>query len=66
MVHFWYAEKFKFVNMKMKKSKTEKIELPQDFKINESLSDKYTDQPLFKDKVERANYILKTVGLPKS
>lgn len=52
--------------MKTKKPKIEKAELPQDFKINPSLADKYADQPLFKDKVDRANYILKTIGLPKS
>jgi len=51
--------------MKTKKEKIEK-KIPQDFKINPSLSDKYADQPLFKDKVDRANYILKTIGLPKS
>lgn len=51
--------------MKTKKAKAEKKELPKDFKLNPSLADKYADQPLFKDKVDRANYILKTVGLPK-
>jgi hypothetical protein len=47
------------------KSVTKKKKLPQRFKVNKTLSDKYADQPLFKDKVERANHILKTVGLPK-
>ncbi len=51
--------------MKTKKTKTEKKKLPKDFKINPALADKYDDQPLFKDKVDRANHILKTVGLPK-
>lgn len=50
--------------MKTKKTVSEK-KLPKGFKLNTSLGDKYKDQPLFKDKVERANYILKTVGLPK-
>lgn len=51
--------------MKTKKANIEKKKLPEDFKINPSLTDKYVDQPLFKDKVDRANYILKTIGLPK-
>ncbi len=51
--------------MKTKKAKTEKKELPKGFKVNPSLADKYVDQPLFKDKVDRANHILKTVGIPK-
>ncbi len=52
--------------MKTKKANIEKKELPKDFSINPSLTDKYADQPLFKDKVDRANHILKTIGLPKS
>lgn len=39
--------------------------LPKGFKIKASLDKKYEDQPLFKDKIERANFILKTVVLPK-
>ena len=35
------------------------------FTIKPGLDEKYDDQPLFKDKVDRANHILKTVGLPK-
>ena len=54
-----------FINMETKKKKAEKKKLPKDFKINPSLADKYSDQPLFKDKVDRANHILKTIGLPK-
>jgi hypothetical protein len=50
----------------MKAKKTAKVKkLPKGFKLNSKLSDKYADQPLFNDKVERANHILKTVGLPK-
>jgi hypothetical protein len=50
----------------MKTTKTsQKKKLPKSFKINKALTDKYADQPLFKDKIERANHILKTVGLPK-
>jgi hypothetical protein len=48
--------------------KTEKIvekKLPKGFKFNTSLDNKYAEQPLFKDKVDRANHILKTIGLPK-
>lgn len=50
--------------METKKKKTVKKKLPKDFKINPSLGDNYAEQPLFKDKVDRANHILKTVGLP--
>ena len=51
--------------MNTKKLATEKKKLPKGFKVNPTLSKKYAEQPLFKDKVERANYILKTIGLPK-
>ncbi len=50
--------------MKAKKA-AEKKKFPQNFKVNIALKDKYADQPLFIDKIERANQILKTVGLPK-
>jgi hypothetical protein len=50
--------------MKTTKATTEK-KLPKGFKVNPKLGDKYADQPLFKDKVDSANHILKTVGLPK-
>jgi hypothetical protein len=50
--------------MKTKKATTRK-KLPPGFRLNPALTDKYVDQPLFKDKVDRANHILKTVGLPK-
>ncbi len=49
-----------------KKIKTVKAKLPKGFTIDLSLKGKYDDQPLFKDKVDRANHILKTVGLPKA
>lgn len=52
--------------MKVKKEKTIKNKLPKGFKIDPSLTNKYNDEPLFKDKIERANHILKTVGLPKN
>ncbi len=53
--------------MKTKKAAaTDKKKLPKGFKLNPKLDDKYFDQPLFKDKVDRANHILKTIGLPKS
>lgn len=42
-----------------------KPKLPKGFTIDPSLDGKYNDQPLFKDKVDRANHLLKTVGLPK-
>ncbi len=37
---------------------------PTIIRVDKSL-DKYLDKGLFKDKVEKANHILKTVGLPK-
>lgn len=36
-----------------------------DYRINPELQGKYDDQPLFQDKIDRANQILKTVGIPK-
>lgn len=52
--------------MKTQKAKVAKKKLPKkDFTINPSLNGKYDDQPLFKDKVDRANHILKKIGIPK-
>lgn len=48
-----------------KKDKARNAKLPKRFTIDPTLRGKYDDQPLFKDKVDRANHILKTVGLPK-
>lgn len=42
----------------------EKKKLPKNITVNTDLTDKYNDQPFFKEKIERANHILKTVGLP--
>ena len=50
----------------MKTKKLLKDKLPKGSTFNKSLDKKYIDQPLFKDKVDRANHILKTVGLPKT
>ena len=50
--------------MKTKKETVEK-KLPKGFKFNATIDTKYGEQLLFKEKVERANHILKTVGLPK-
>ena len=47
------------------KAIADKKKLPKSFKVNTALTGKYADQPLFKEKVERANHILKTVGIPK-
>jgi len=47
------------------KAKTIKKQLPADVTIVPELEGKYDDQPLFQDKVNRANFILKTVGVPK-
>lgn len=49
----------------MKIKKGIKKKLPKGFSLNKDLDKKYSDQPLFKDKVDRTNHILKTVGLPK-
>jgi hypothetical protein len=51
--------------MKAKKEIQEK-KLPKNFKFNATLETKYAEQPLFKEKIERANHILRTVGLPKA
>lgn len=51
--------------MKTDKESNEK-KIPKGFKVSPKLSDKYNDEPLFKDKVDRANHILKTIGLPKA
>ena len=51
--------------MKTKKAVIGK-KLPKGFKLNPKLGERYADQPLFKDKVDRANHILKTIGLPKA
>ncbi|MEO8416825.1 MAG: hypothetical protein ABI472_24385 [Ginsengibacter sp.] len=49
----------------IQKIKGTKKKRAKDYKINPSLQGKYDDQPLFQDKVNRANHILKTVGIPK-
>jgi hypothetical protein len=51
--------------MKTQKLKVVKKKFTKDFTVNPSLNGKYDDQPLFKDKVDRANHILKTAGIPK-
>lgn len=51
--------------MKTKKSKVSKPKLPKGFKIDPKLNGNYDEEPLFKDKIDRANSILKTFGLPK-
>lgn len=40
--------------------------LPKGFKVNSTLTGKYSNEPFFMDKVEKTNQILKTVGLPKA
>ena len=49
----------------IQKSKAAKKSQTKDYKINPSLQGKYDGQPLFQDKIDRANHILKTVGIPK-
>ena len=51
--------------MTPKKDKATTAKLPKGFTIEPTLTGKYDNQPLFKDKIDRANHILKTVGLPK-
>jgi hypothetical protein len=46
------------------KSKKTKIKIPKGFTYNPDL-DKYKDVVLFKEKLERANQILKVAKLPK-
>lgn len=46
------------------KAKKPKAKLPKGFTRNPEL-DKYASKVLFKEKVERANQILKAAGLPK-
>ncbi|WP_157048334.1 hypothetical protein [Verminephrobacter eiseniae] len=61
----------KFSIMKTKKKQRRKKlpkgfeNLPKGFRYNPALdNNNYDEQPLFKEKVDRANHILKTVGLP--
>jgi hypothetical protein len=49
----------------MLEKKLKKSKLPKGIQVNIALDKKYTDQPVFKEKVDKANHILKTVGLPK-
>lgn len=51
--------------MKTSKEKTDKKTVRKDYTIKQSLQGKYDDQPLFQDKVDRANFILKKFGIPK-
>ncbi len=43
-----------------------KKKLPKGFTLKSGLGDQYADQPLFKDKLDQANHILKTFGIPKA
>ena len=52
--------------MKAEKNIAKELKLPKGFKFDPSMKGKYEDQPVFQDKVDRANYILKKVGLPKN
>ncbi len=42
-----------------------KVNLPKGVRIAPGLEKPFKEQPHFKDKVDRANHILKTFGLPK-
>ena len=48
------------------KQLTPKIQLPKGFTVKPGLDEEYANQPLFKEKVAKANHILKTFGLPKT
>ena len=48
-----------------KTAPTKKKKVSLDHTVNPALQGKYDDQPLFEDKVNRANHILKTIGIPK-
>ncbi|MCE6988492.1 hypothetical protein [Dyadobacter sp. CY323] len=50
----------------MKAKEINKIKsLPKGFRVDPTLIDKYADQPLFKEKLDRANAILRKGNLPK-
>ena len=52
--------------MKTQKAKvTAKKSVRKDYTIKPSLQGKYDNQPLFQDKVNRANFILKKFGIPR-
>ena len=62
MKHFLLREKMiKFVIMKVKELNKSKLPV---VRIDNSLK-KYKDKVLFKDKLDKANEMLKTTGLPK-
>ena len=63
MRHFLFSEKmFNFMVMKIRDLNKSKLPV---VRVDKSL-EKYKDQVLFKDKLDKANDMLKTVGLPKS
>jgi len=63
MRHFLFNGKIlKFVTMKVKNLNKSKLPI---VRIDNSL-EKYKGKVLFKDKLDKANDMLKTVGLPKS
>lgn len=52
--------------MKATKVKMVPAKLRDGFTINPALDGKYDNEPFLQDKIDRANYILKTVGSPKA
>jgi hypothetical protein len=63
MTHFLFNEKmFNFKVMKVRELNKSKLPV---VRVDKSL-EKYKDQVLFKDKLDKANDMLKTIGLPKS
>ena len=54
MEHSLFAENCKFELMKTNKTEYKKPKLPKGFTIDPKLTGKYDEQPLFKDKADRA------------
>lgn len=51
--------------MKIQNTKTGKKKATKGYTINPALQNRYDNQPVFDDKVDRANFILKKFGIPK-
>ena len=62
MTHFWLSEKRSNFTLMKKANKTDKKLTI--IKVDKKL-DKYLGKGLFQEKVDKANHILKTVGIPK-
>ena len=47
------------------KTATQSKKLPKGYKFDPNLADRYSNEPLFVEKAEKANATLKAVGVPK-